>query len=366
MAFHIGKIKDTKANINAIGAPNYKKQFLYFSTDTHELAYGLENGSLSAWINPANLGTPYTFTDTASVDFTVTGSTVTAAVKRDTAADNLLQETASGLYAKKYSIASSSANYLSIDANNQISIKTLGIIDVSVDTTAASLAAWITASGYTGANQVLQEGDVLILTAATGGTQCYIHNGGTAGTAADFTLIESPNLSDSYVRGLFSANNGVSYDASSGQITSNDAYIRGIISAGNGLSYSMATGIFNLNMTGVAINQPLTWTGTGFSYTTFPTPTVTGAANGNTVVSGNVEMGGTLTKATAIGGNFDWSLSGTGKYAFGGAVHSSSKMIIYGDTEVSGSANGIILTSPNGTRWRCTIDNDGLINSTSL
>lgn len=36
------------------------------------------------------------------------------------------------------------------------------------------------------------------------------------------------------------------------------------------------------------------------------------------------------------------------------------------DFEVTGSDNGIILESPNGTRWRVQVDNSGNLTTTSL
>jgi hypothetical protein len=45
---------------------------------------------------------------------------------------------------------------------------------------------------------------------------------------------------------------------------------------------------------------------------------------------------------------------------FGGDVH------VGGDIEVSGSVNGLILSSPNGTRFRLTIDNSGTLTAQSL
>jgi hypothetical protein len=59
----------------------------------------------------------------------------------------------------------------------------------------------------------LQQSDVIILTAATGGTLVYINNGGTTGTVADFTVIETPNLDAAAIMAMFSASNGISYDA---------------------------------------------------------------------------------------------------------------------------------------------------------
>ena len=37
-----------------------------------------------------------------------------------------------------------------------------------------------------------------------------------------------------------------------------------------------------------------------------------------------------------------------------------------GDIEVQGSSNGLILKSPNGTRYRITVDNSGNLTTTAI
>ncbi len=39
---------------------------------------------------------------------------------------------------------------------------------------------------------------------------------------------------------------------------------------------------------------------------------------------------------------------------------------VYGDLEIENSSDGIILESPNGTRFRITVDNSGNLSTTSL
>lgn len=69
MPLHVAQHSNTKANILAIGAGNYKPRFLYFATDTDEYARGLEDETLSAWYRPEK--------DHIFVDFgLVTGSTL--------------------------------------------------------------------------------------------------------------------------------------------------------------------------------------------------------------------------------------------------------------------------------------------------
>ena len=44
----------------------------------------------------------------------------------------------------------------------------------------------------------------------------------------------------------------------------------------------------------------------------------------------------------------------------------ASELTVAGDVEATGSSNGLILESPNGTRWRVTVDNSGVLSTTSL
>lgn len=113
-------------------------------------------------------------------------------------------------------IAAGSSDYLAI-ANGELSIKALAITDVVVNNTETTLSAFV-AAHYTAGNEY-QEGDVIILTAATDASQRrFIHNGGTAGTTADFTAIDSV-LSSSEVRGYLSASSGISYNSGTGEFT---------------------------------------------------------------------------------------------------------------------------------------------------
>ena len=108
----------------------------------------------------------------------------------------------------KITVTRNSRNNFTIDAG------VLAITDVSVDAASSDIAAFVTAS-YTGTE--FQEGDVAIIT--IDGT-AWIHNGGVAGTVADFTQIEAPQLTDAAIRALFSsANTGIDYNATTGVFT---------------------------------------------------------------------------------------------------------------------------------------------------
>lgn len=268
MGKHIQQVADTKANINAIGAGNYKAQFLYFATDTpFEFAVGLSNGNLSSWINPATIASPLT-------------------------------------------IASGSTNYLEI-SGGQLSLKSLGIISTTTNSTSISLAAALTAAGYASGNLVFQNSDMLILTAATGGTQIWLHNGGTAGTAADFTQIESPNLSDSYIRSLVSGIAPIGYNSSTGAIS-------------------------------LAFQNALQNSG------------------------GNLVWGGALTADTTLSGAFNVLFNlGSGKSLTLGSAAGTSRINADGDIEVTDNTKGFILKN-GSARWRVTVEADGTLKTTAI
>ena len=144
-------------------------------------------------------------------------------------------------------IHADSSNYaeiVTVSGQKQIKLKPLTIVDVSVDTSAANQAAWLSANYSAGTE--FQEGDVIILT-GTGSVrpESYIHNGGSAGTAADWTKIEGADVQASEVRGFLSGSSGIDYNSSTGAITADQTEIRAFFSAGTGLTYN--AGAFSLN-----------------------------------------------------------------------------------------------------------------------
>ena len=146
-------------------------------------------------------------------------------------------------------IASDSANYaelVTVNGEKQLKLKPLTITDVSVDTTETSLANWI-ANNYSNGDEK-QEGDIIVLTGVSGRAETYIHNGGSAGTDADWTEIEGQDVSDAEVRAALSASSGIDFDAATGEFTADQGEIRGFFAAGTGLSYSSANGTFSLNV----------------------------------------------------------------------------------------------------------------------
>jgi len=145
-------------------------------------------------------------------------------------------------------IATDSANYaelVTVNGEKQLKLKPLTITDVAVDTTAANIGAWITAN-YTNGDEK-QEGDIIILTNVSGRAETWIHNGGSAGDANDFTEIEGVDVSDSEIRAALSASSGVNFNASTGEFTADQTEIRGFFAAGTGLAYDNANGSFSLD-----------------------------------------------------------------------------------------------------------------------
>ena len=144
-------------------------------------------------------------------------------------------------------IHADSANYaeiVTVSGEKKLKLKPLTIVDVSVDTSAANQAAWLSAN-YSNGNE-FQEGDVVILT-GTGTTrpESFIHNGGSAGSSADWTLIEGADVQAAEVRGFLSGSSGIDYNSSTGAITADQGEIRGFFSAGTGIAYS--GGAFSLS-----------------------------------------------------------------------------------------------------------------------
>lgn len=153
-------------------------------------------------------------------------------------------------------IASDSANYAELvteGGEKKLKLKPLTITDVSVDTTQTSLANWISAN-YTSGDEK-QEGDIIILTAVSGRAQTFIHNGGTAGTDADFAEIEGGDVTAAEVRAALSASAGINYNSATGEFTADQAEIRALFAAGSGLSYDSSNGTYQLNVDSDGISE---------------------------------------------------------------------------------------------------------------
>ena len=178
------------------------------------------------------------------------------------------------------SIASGSSSYLSV-SGGELSVSSLLISDVHVDNSQTSLANFISNESSTAAS--LKKGDILVLTAATGGAETYIVSGADGSAANNYTQIESGltsaeivaklsagagiNISaggqisstitqytDTNARSALSAGAGITYNSSTGQIASSitqytDSNARSALSAGTGLTYNASTGEFTCSIT---------------------------------------------------------------------------------------------------------------------
>jgi len=129
------------------------------------------------------------------------------------------------------SIASGSQSMLSV-SNGELSISSLAITDVHVDSTQTSLANFV--ANESTAAAALKEGDVLILTAPSDGTETYIVSGANGSSVSNYTQIESP-LTAAEVGSVLTSGDGISINASTAQISAN-------VAAGSGLSSSVSNG----------------------------------------------------------------------------------------------------------------------------
>lgn len=225
-----------------------------------------------------------------------------------------------GVHLPDITIAAGSASRLTFNpVTRELGVTALSITSVTVDSVSPDLTTFIASSYPTGTE--FQEGDTVILAVATGGTQVYIQNGGTSGTATDFTLIETPGLTDSYIRSLFSsANAAINYNSTTGVYTFTlDPAANNMASITPAGLYVNDTRVTNLEtLSGVPGDTDL---GT-FTGTVIPDDVTVKAAlqaletaleattytNGLTKFGTDVELGGTLEHPTSIvqaGNSFD-------------------------------------------------------------
>jgi len=126
-------------------------------------------------------------------------------------------------------VSASSGNYLEYNSTTgEFSLTALAITDVTVDTSATNSTIYFNTI-YTGTE--MQEGDTIVFTNISSGTETFMHNGGTSSDETDFVQIQSPDVSDSYIRNLFSGSSPIQYNSLTGDIsilqsnTSTDGYL---------------------------------------------------------------------------------------------------------------------------------------------
>ena len=353
---HLAQLKnDVESAILAIGASNSAVQGQwYYANDTDLYRYGKTDGSLSAAI-PFEYITGQADTDSISLSVDAATRELTANLRLDGASDNILQVNSAGAYVKDVTIAPTSSNYLEYDpVTRQISMKAVSVVEITVDSTSTDLAGALTANYSAGTE--MQEGDVLHIPLAN---EVYVHNGGSAGDATDFTRIEKPDLEDSYIRNLFgSTTEAITYNPTDGNVTFN-------ISTQTGNDITLVTGadkgIF-LDVSAASVTDTNDVLGGGAVDVTVQalfdavTEGLVTAENGLTdQPNGVIELGGALTKNTTI-------TVGAHTLAFAGTTTMTAEM----DLEFLTASSGFILKSANGTRYKLTVTDYGALEATEL
>ncbi|MBT29836.1 MAG: hypothetical protein CMO01_09265 [Thalassobius sp.] len=142
--------------------------------------------------------------------------------------------------AEKLKVAAGSGAYVEI-VNNELKIKATAIASVTVNAVAVDLTSFI-ASNYTTGDE-FQEGDTIVLKSATGGIKTYLHTGGSAINENDFVELEKPPLEDAYIRALFEAGEGLSYDEATGKFSLNNLLEQPLEYKAGGENGELLTGI---------------------------------------------------------------------------------------------------------------------------
>ena len=120
-----------------------------------------------------------------------------------------------GLYAKKLTVAQEAQGFMQIDSNYQISLKERGIERIKVDTTSADLATSLAA--YANDGVTLEEGDAVVLDAATGGREVWLAaEGATTAATTGWIKIKS-SLTLAEVSTLIDGEYGVQFNAATGK-----------------------------------------------------------------------------------------------------------------------------------------------------
>lgn len=389
---------------------------LYFANDNLNIYIGNHDGTLSL-IN----GDPFigAIDDTNSIDLINTSGTLTAGLIVDPDLNNNLSVSSTGVFVPKLTVKSGSTGYINIDGNYEISVSNLSIIDVTVDNVETSMAAWI-AEYYTGTE--FQEGDAVILTAIDP-RETWLHNGGSAGTIADFTQI-SDGISDAAIRSLFSAVTPLVYNSTTGAfslagLTTFGTSGQVITSTGTGYAYSnlddlvVAYKTVQNTSTSLAQQDVLSFLGNGLiaandgagNRTTVALQTrleqigslsAAGAdrilfhdqsANGIAwlTVGTGLSLSGTTLSATATSDTNAWVTINTAStkpnaktgdiyredsisigIGQGGGYTPLGMLNVQGDIAILDNDFGLILTDSDGERWKVNVLTDGSLITTAV
>jgi hypothetical protein len=149
-------------------------------------------------------------------------------------------------------ISSDSTQYLNINSN-ELSIKALAITNVFTDNNSGTnFENWYSNhfNNLESTSGLVEEGDMLILTGITTATEVWLQNGGTNSSVLDFTRIENPSVSDTYIRSLISGDNGLTYNPSTGLMELGGALTQDTTITGN-----VGTHTINFGSNGNHLNE---------------------------------------------------------------------------------------------------------------
>ena len=240
--------QDTLAAGNALNATSFTAGTLDVEYD--DVTIGLSSNEL--FLKDASVTEAKLDSGVDAETFAVTAHAWTSSGVTGGTIQNVIEQLDAAIQLEKLTIAAGSTNFLSI-AGTELSVNSLLITDVTVDTTNATIAAFVAANYTVGIEH--QEGDLIVLTAATDATdRTWIHNGGTAVTVADFTKI-SPDLDALTVRGFLSGGDGIAYNSTTGEIE--------VDVDGSSLELSAATGAGVVRIKADGVNDTHIDFGTG-------------------------------------------------------------------------------------------------------
>lgn len=299
------------------------------------------------------------FNDSDTIDFSVTDGIATATVKVSATAGNAISSESDGVYSKQLTIHADSSNYLEIDGDGKIVYKPLARIK---QTTASetTFASWLASGAYDAVDgeRPLQESDVVHI--PTSG-KSYQHNGGTAGDATDFTLIETPGIEDAAIRAKISGVNGINYTTSTGVVD-----IKLDPAARNDASLSSDGLLVDVSAGAVRDTNSI------------------GPGNATTVQALFDEITDDLVKEVAYKGkneSIDGNWDHIGTTDFSGDIKTSGVVDIQnGSTFLFNTGStataktnivwdagfGPVIKSPDGSDWKLAINNDGSMSPVKL
>lgn len=301
-------------------------------------------------------GSALNLIDGAGIDVVAAAGGVTFALAgagAATAGQALVSDGAGSVsFAAPLAIAAASANFASINASNELVISQLLISNVT-ETATADIAAFVAAEYANG--DEYQESDVIIF---SNGTGSYIHNGGNAGTTADFTRLGNPSgaiQSFSIAGDTGSANTIV--DGETFSVLTGTAGLASVATADT-ITLNLTDGLASLGALAAApvvagAYVPISDGEGGVTWES--TDTFTSLADADQTLTG--------ARQVIQGANLLTFTMGAGEsvaFSDGGIVATA------GDIEIATAGNGFIGRSGDGTGWKETFSDLGVPTYTAV